>query len=41
VVKIFCRRSDLGAVEKLFMNLGFVTISDVKRCSGGWFPKRL
>ncbi|MDR2175036.1 MAG: DUF5698 domain-containing protein [Synergistaceae bacterium] len=41
VVKIFCRRSDLGTVEKLFMDQGFVTISDVKRCSGGWFPKRL
>jgi uncharacterized protein YebE (UPF0316 family) len=41
VVKIFCRRSDVGKVQELFMNHGFVTISDVKRCSGGWFPKRL
>jgi uncharacterized protein YebE (UPF0316 family) len=41
VVKIFCRRSDVMTVQQLFIDQGFVTISDVKRCSGGWFPKRL
>lgn len=41
IVKIFCRRHDLRMVHTLFENEGFVTISDVKRCSGGWFPKRL
>ena len=41
VVEIFCRRSDVRAVEELFMDQGFVTISDVKRYSGGWFPKKL
>ena len=41
VVEIFCRRHDVGQVQKLFVDRGFVTISDVKRCSGGWFPKRL
>jgi uncharacterized protein YebE (UPF0316 family) len=41
VVKIFCRRSNVTAMQDLFAGHGFVTISDVKRCSGGWFPKRL
>ncbi|MDR1648985.1 MAG: DUF5698 domain-containing protein [Synergistaceae bacterium] len=41
VVKIFCRRSDVMKVQELFMDQGFFTISDVKRCSGGWFPKKL
>jgi uncharacterized protein YebE (UPF0316 family) len=41
VVKIFCHRSEVMKVQELFMDQGFVTISDVKRCSGGWFPKRL
>jgi uncharacterized protein YebE (UPF0316 family) len=41
VVEIFCRRSDVRAVEALFRDHGFVTISDVKRCNGGWFPKKL
>ena len=41
VVEIFCRRNDVKTVQNLFTDQGFVTISDVKRCSGGWFPKRL
>ena len=41
IAEIFCRRHDLRAVQALFINDGFVTISDVKRCTGGWFPKRL
>jgi uncharacterized protein YebE (UPF0316 family) len=41
VVEIFCRRHDIRAVQELFIDHGFVTISDVKRCTGGWFPKRL
>lgn len=41
LVEIFCRRHDVQAVQALFADEGFVTISDVKRCSGGWFPKRL
>jgi uncharacterized protein YebE (UPF0316 family) len=41
VVEIFCHRHDVMAVQKMFDDQGFVTISDVKRCTGGWFPKRL
>jgi uncharacterized protein YebE (UPF0316 family) len=41
VVEIFCHRHDVVNVQELFKNHGFVTISDVKRCTGGWFPKRL
>lgn len=41
VVEIFCRRNDIRTVQELFADKGFVTISDVKRCSGGWFPTRL
>lgn len=41
VVEIFCRRHDVRTVQELFDDQGFVTVSDVKRCSGGWFPKRL
>lgn len=41
IVEIFCRRNDVMAVQQLFQDQGFVTISDVKRCSGGWFPKRI
>ena len=41
VVEIFCRRHDVITVQELFSDQGFVTVSDVKRCSGGWFPKRL
>ena len=41
ITEIFCRRHDVKAVQDLFADQGFVTISDVKRCSGGWFPKRL
>ena len=41
IVEIFCRRHDVQAVQALFANDGFITISDVKRCTGGWFPKQL
>ena len=41
IVEIFCRRHDVQEVQALFENDGFVTVSDVKRCTGGWFPKRL
>jgi uncharacterized protein YebE (UPF0316 family) len=41
VLEIFCRRHDIGAVQDLLAGRSFVTISDVKRCTGGWFPKRL
>ncbi|MDR3231873.1 MAG: DUF5698 domain-containing protein [Synergistaceae bacterium] len=41
LVKIFCHRHDVRTVQELFTDQGFVTISDVKRCTGGWFPKRL
>lgn len=41
VLEIFCRRHDVRTVQSLFSDQGFVTISDVKRCTGGWFPKRL
>jgi len=38
VVEIFCRRHDIATVQKFFADRSFVTISDVKRCTGGWFP---
>ncbi|MDR2180145.1 MAG: DUF5698 domain-containing protein [Synergistaceae bacterium] len=41
VVKIFSHRHDVMTIQELFKDHGFVTISDVKRCTGGWFPKRL
>ena len=41
VVEIFCRRHDVQAVQNIFNSIGFVTVSDVRRCRGGWFPKRL
>ncbi|GHS86028.1 UPF0316 protein [Synergistales bacterium] len=41
VVEIFCHRHDVKTVQKLYEHEGFVTISDVKRCTGGWFPRRL
>lgn len=41
IVEVFCRRHDLKTVQALFAEDGFVTISDVKRCTGGCFPKRL
>ena len=41
VVEVFCRRHDVTAIQKLYDHEGFVTISDVRRCMGGWFPTRL
>jgi uncharacterized protein YebE (UPF0316 family) len=41
VTEIFCRRHDVMTVQKMFNDQGFVTVSDVKLCMGGWFPKRL
>ncbi|MDR1378358.1 MAG: DUF5698 domain-containing protein [Synergistaceae bacterium] len=41
MVEIFCHRHDVMTIQKLFDHQGFVTISDVKQCTGGWFPKRL
>ena len=43
VVKIFCRRHDILRVQKFFADNehSFVTVSDVKRCTGGWFPKHI
>ena len=41
VVEIFCRRHDIAIVQSFFTDRSFVTISDVRRCTGGWFPKRL
>ena len=41
VVEVFCRRHDVATIQKLYDHKGFVTISDVRRCMGGWFPKRL
>ena len=41
VVEIFCHRHDVVRIQEMFKDHGFVTISDVKRCTGGWFPKRL
>ena len=41
VVKIFCRRHDVITVQNFFGGQSFVTISDVKRCIGGWFPKNI
>ena len=41
VVKIFCRRHDIAAMQKFFAGHGFVTIADIKRCTGGWFPKSI
>jgi uncharacterized protein YebE (UPF0316 family) len=45
VVKAFCRRHDVSAIHKLQMSessehRGFITVSDVKRCIGGWFPTK-
>lgn len=41
IAEIFCRRHDVPRVQNIFKNQGFLTISDVKRCTGGCFPKRL
>jgi len=41
VVEIFCRRHDVTAVHNFFTGHSFVTVSDVKRCIGGWFPKNI
>ena len=44
VTKIFCHRHDIANVQKFFADRdfgSFVSISDVKRCFGGWFPKNL
>jgi len=41
VAKIFCRRHDVAAVQRFFAGSSFVTISDVRRCIGGWFPKNI
>jgi len=43
VVKIFCRRHDIVTVQKFFADHdhSFVTVSDVKYCIGGWFPKNI
>ena len=41
VIKIFCHRHDIVALQKFFSDRSvgsFVSISDVKRCTGGWFP---
>ena len=40
VVEAFCRRHDITTVQKIFADRSFVTIMDVKRCTGGWFPRR-
>ena len=37
VVKIFCSRRDVVTIQKFFAGHSFVTISDIKRCIGGWF----
>ena len=39
VAEIFCRRHDAATVQKFFAGRSFVTITDVKRCTGGWFPR--
>ena len=39
VVEIFCRRHDIATVQSFFTDGSFVTISDVRRCTGGWFLK--
>jgi uncharacterized protein YebE (UPF0316 family) len=41
VVEVFCRRHDVRPVQDMFAGRGFLTISDVKRCLGGWFQKRV
>ena len=41
VAKVYCRRHDVVTVQKFFTDRSFVTVSDVKRCTGGWFPKHL
>ena len=41
VVRIFCRRRDIAVVQKIFIDRSFMTILDVRRCIGGWFPKRV
>ena len=41
VVEIFCRRHDVLTVQEFLADRSFVTIADVKRCTGGWFPKRI
>ena len=38
VVEVFCRRHDIATVQNFFANRSFVTITDVRRCTGGWFP---
>ena len=40
LVEIFCRRNDLLLINKIVGNNGFVTMSDVRKAYGGWFPKR-
>ena len=40
IVEVFCRRHDVPTIQKLYAHQGFVTVSDVKRSVGGWFPKR-
>ena len=41
VAKILCRRHDVASVQRFFTGSSFVTISDVRRCIGGWFPKNI
>jgi len=43
VVKIFCRQHDIITMQKFFAGYdhSFVTVSDVKRCIGGWFSKNI
>lgn len=38
LVKVFCRRHDVRSVQSLFGEAGFISLSDVRRCTGGHFP---
>ncbi|NLK19529.1 MAG: hypothetical protein GX310_07035 [Synergistaceae bacterium] len=37
IVKVICRRSDIAVITSYTRNRGFICITDVKGCSGGYF----
>ena len=38
IIKVICRRSDIPVVTAHTENRGFICITDVKGCYGGYFP---
>ncbi len=41
VVKVVCNRHCVKQVQDIFSDNGFVTVTDIRRSSGGWLPKRV